>query len=150
MSEAQRAVLVAALGAAAVLARVSVQTARLPANSAERLVAEFRLIRIAALVLAATAGASIGLAAAHEHASGTGLEIALASGFVVLAAFAVTRDPRQALTLIALGFFCHALVDIAHRPGLLAPDVAPRWFLVGCAVYDSVVAAICYWPALRR
>ena len=41
-------------------------------------------------------------------------------------------------------------LDIAHRPGLLSPDLAPRWFLVSCSVYDLVVGALCYLPIFRR
>lgn len=150
MSEAARALAVAALGAAVVLARLAVQAARTPVSAPQRLVEEFRLIRIASLVLAATAGATIGLAVAHEHASGTALEIVLSALLVALSAYAATREPRQGLGLIALGFVAHALVDIGHRPGLLPANIAPRWYLVACAVYDSLVAALCYWPVIRR
>jgi hypothetical protein len=150
VSEAQRALAVAALGAAAVLARLAFQATRASASPAERLVEEFRLIRFASLVLAATGGASVGLAVVNEHVTGTAFEIMVAAGVVALAAIAAMRDPRQALAMIALGFVGHALIDIAHRPGLLPPGLAPRWFFIGCAVYDSIVAAICYWPALRR
>jgi hypothetical protein len=27
---------------------------------------------------------------------------------------------------------------------------APRWYLVGCAVYDVGLAALCYVPLLKR
>jgi hypothetical protein len=150
VSEGLRAVLVLSLGAAAVLARLSWQAARTPVSDGTRLVAEFRVIRLAAILLAATGAIYIGLAVAREHTTGAALEIALAGGFVAVGAIAMTRDPRQALSMLALAFVAHALVDNAHRPGLLPPEFAPRWYLVGCAVYDSVVAAICYWPALRR
>lgn len=150
MSEGFRAVLVLALGAAAVLVRLAWQAARTPASDGTRLVAEFRVIRLAAIMLAATGAIYIGFAVAREQATGAAVEIALAAGFIALAAVAMTRDPRQALAMLALGFVAHALLDIAHRPGLLSPEFAPRWYLVGCAVYDSAVAAICYWPALRR
>jgi formate hydrogenlyase subunit 4 len=150
VSEGLRAVAVLSLGAAAVLLRLSWQAARTPVSDGTRLVAEFRVIRVAAIILAAVGAVYIGLAVAREQTTGAALEIALAAGFVALAAIALTRDPRQALAMLALGFVAHALLDIAHRPGLLPPEFAPRWYLVGCAVYDSAVAAICYWPALRR
>jgi hypothetical protein len=28
--------------------------------------------------------------------------------------------------------------------------VAPRWYSIGCAVYDAYIGALCYWPILRR
>lgn len=149
MSEAQRALAVAALGILAVFVRQAYQAGR-AASAAERLVEEFRLIRFATLVLAATGGASVGLAVVQEHLTGTAFEIMVAAATVALAAIAATRDPRQALTMISVGFVGHALVDIAHRPGLLPPALAPRWYFVACAVFDSFVAAVCYWPALRR
>ena len=142
MSEAARALLVAAIGAAIVLMRMAAQAGRMPASSPERLVEEFRLIRLASLVLGVTAGTTIGLAVAHENAPGTAVEIALAVFVAGLAAYAATCEPRQALGLIALGFVAHALMDIGHRPGLLPNDLVPRWYLIGCAIYDSAVAGI--------
>jgi hypothetical protein len=150
VSEAARALLVAAIGAALVLMRMAAQAGRMPASSPERLVEEFRLIRLASLVLGVTAGTTIGLAVAHENAPGTAVEIALAVFVAGLAAYAATCEPRQALGLIALGFVAHALMDIGHRPGLLPNDLVPRWYLIGCAIYDSAVAGICYWPVFRR
>jgi hypothetical protein len=150
VSEAARALLVAAIGAAIVLMRMAAQAARTPPSSPERLVEEFRLIRLASLVLGATAGTTIGLAVAHQNARGAGIEVALAVFIAGLAAYAATREPRQALGLIALGFVAHALIDIGHRPGLLPDDLVPRWYLIGCAVYDSALAGVCYWPVFRR
>jgi hypothetical protein len=149
VSEAQRALAVAGLGILAVLVRQAYQAAR-AASPAERLVEEFRLIRLGTLVLAATGGVGVGLAVVQEHLTGTAFEIMVAAATVALAGIAATRDPRQALTMISLGFVGHALVDIAHRPGLLPPALAPRWYFVACAVFDSLVAAVCYWPAFRR
>ena len=149
MSEAQRALAVAALGVLAVLARLAYHAARASAP-AERLVEEFRLIRFATLILAATGGAGVGLAVVQEDLTGTAFEIMVAAAVVALASIAAMRDPRQALTMISLGFVGHALVDIAHRPGLLPPALGPRWYFVACAVFDSLGAAICYWPAFRR
>ena len=56
----------------------------------------------------------------------------------------------QALTLLALGFGAHAIVDIAHRPGVLPDGIAPQWYTVGCAIYDVIIGALCYIPILRR
>ena len=78
------------------------------------------------------------------------LEVALAMGFFTAAAVAPFRDPREALTILAVGFGAHAVADVMHRPGLLADGVAPQWYIVGCAVVDLVLGALCYLPVLRR
>jgi hypothetical protein len=150
-TEALRTAAFAFVGLGAGLTYLAVRTAAIPANSPERLVAELRLAQIAALLLAMAAGAYVGLAVAHEARPGVGLDIALAVGFLVVAATTLVRDPRQALTILALAFAAHAVVDVAHRPGWPLPDgVAPRWYSIGCAVYDVYVGALCYWPILRR
>jgi hypothetical protein len=127
------------------------RTASVPVNSPDRLVAELRLAQIAALLLVLSAGAYIGLAVAHEARPGVGFDVALAAGFFVAAASTLVRDPRQALTILALAFAAHAIVDVAHRPGWPLPDgVAPRWYSISCAVYDVYIGALCYFPMLRR
>lgn len=129
----------------------AIQSARVPVSSPDRLVAELRLAQLAALLLAFSAGAYIGLAVAHEGLRGVGFDIALAAGFFVVAASTMVRDPRQALTMLALAFAAHAIVDVAHRPGWPLPDgVAPRWYSIWCAVYDVYIGALCYFPILRR
>jgi hypothetical protein len=62
----------------------------------------------------------------------------------------MVRDPRQALTILSLGFAAHAVLDVAHRPGLLPEGIAPTWYSIGCAVFDVYVGALCYLPVLRR
>ena len=99
------------------LAWLSLRTAAIPVNAPERLVAELRLAQIAALLLALAAGAYVGIAVAHEARPGVGLDIALAIGFFIVAASTLVRDPRHALTILALAFAAHAIVDVAHRPG---------------------------------
>lgn len=150
MSEGLRTLLVAAVAFGAGFCYQSLRTAAIPTSSPERLVAELRLAQIAALLLALSAGAYLGFAATHEARTGVGLDIALSAGFFVLAAYTLTCDPRQALTLLALGFGAHALVDIAHRPGMLPDGIAPDWYSVGCASYDVLIGALCYFPILRR
>ena len=150
MSEALRTAAVA-FGALLVgVAWQSMRTAAVPTASPERLVAELRLAQLAALLLALSAGAYVGFAAANESQPGVGLDIALALGFFTVAAATMVRDPRQALTILALAFAAHAIVDIAHRPGWLPDGIAPRWYAVGCAVYDLFIGALCYFPILRR
>jgi hypothetical protein len=150
VSEALRTVLVAfgALGAG--LAWQAIRTAAIPAASPERLIAELRLAQMAALLLTLSAGAYIGFAVGRENEPGVGVDIALAVCFLLVAAGTMLRDPRQALTIVALAFAAHAVVDIGHRPGLLPDGLAPRWYAVGCAVYDVFIGAVCYLPVLRR
>jgi hypothetical protein len=150
MSEGLRTLLVAAVAVGAGFSVQSFRTAAIPISSPERLISELRLAQIAALLLTLSAGAYLGFAAGHETRTGVGIDIALAAGFFVLAAYTLTCDPRQALTLLALGFGSHALVDIAHRPGGLPDGIAPDWYSVGCASYDVVIGALCYAPILRR
>jgi hypothetical protein len=139
----------AMLGAA--LTWQAVRATMVPVSSPERLVAELRLAQMAALLLSLSAGAYIGLAVAHEAEPGVGVDIALTVGFFVTAAATLVRDPRQALTILALAFAAHAILDVAHRPGWLLPDgMAPRWYSIGCAVYDVYIGALCYLPILRR
>jgi hypothetical protein len=150
MSEGLRTLLVAAVAFGAGFSYQSLRTAAIPTSSPERLIAELRLAQIAALLLALSAGAYLGFAATHEARTGVGLDIAFSAGFFVLAAYTLTCDPRQALTLLALGFGAHALVDIAHRPGMLPDGIAPDWYSVGCASFDVLIGALCYYPILRR
>lgn len=150
MSEAVRTLLVAFVVLAAWYTWQTVRTALIPVASPERLVAELRLAQMAALLLALTGGAYIGLAVANEARPGIGLDVAFAVGFFLVAATTLVRDPRQALTILALAFAAHAILDVAHRPGLLPDGVAPRWFGVGCAVFDVYIGALCYVPILRR
>jgi hypothetical protein len=132
------------------LAWQSIRTAAIPTASPERLIAELRLAQMAALLLALSAGAYVGFAVARENDPGVGLDIALAVAFMLVAAVTMLRDPRQALTIVALAFAAHAVVDVGHRPGLLPDALAPRWYAVGCAVYDVFIGAVCYLPVLRR
>jgi hypothetical protein len=129
---------------------LTARTTAIPASSPERLVAELRLAQMAALVLTLVAGAYVGFAVAHETEPGVGMDIALAIGFLIVAGVAMLRDPREALTLVALAFGAHALLDVAHRPGMLPADMAPRWYAIACAVYDVYLVALCYLPVLRR
>jgi hypothetical protein len=124
--------------------------ARRASGTPDELVAQLRLAQLAALVLVLTAGAYLGLAAREDVRAGVGLDVALALGYTVVAGVATTRDPREALIIVALAFASHALVDILHRPGALPQDLAPPWYGIGCAVHNLVMAAICYVPLLRR
>ena len=151
MTEASQTILVAFVLIGTGVTWQAIQAARVPVNSPDRLVNELRLAQLAGLLLVMSAGAYIGLAVAHEARPGVGFDVALAVGFFVVGAATLVRDPRQALTILALAFAAHAILDVAHRPGWLLPDgVAPRWYSIGCAVYDVYIGALCYLPMLRR
>jgi hypothetical protein len=150
MTEASRTILIAALSVAAGMTWQGIRTAAIPLSSPDRLIAELRLAQIAALVLVATASAYLGFASMPEAQPGAGLDIALALGFGIVAAMTLVRDPRQALTLLALAFAAHAVLDVAHRPGLLPEAIAPRWYALGCALFNVYIGAVTYWPILRR
>lgn len=151
VTEAFQTIVVAFAMLGAALTWQAVRAAMVPVSSPERLVAELRLAQLAALLLSLSAGAYIGLAVAHEAERGVGVDVALSVGFFVTAAATLVRDPRQALTILALAFAAHAILDVAHRPGWLLPDgMAPRWYSIGCAVYDVYIGALCYFPILRR
>ena len=148
MSDTARVLLTAALLSITALGVYVWRLARLDPTGPERLVGELRLAQWAALVLSATGAVSIGLAIANEAAPFGAIEVTLGLAFVVLAALVLQREPRSALWLAASGFVLHALLDIGHRPGGLAP-VAPHWYAVGCAVYDVCLSAVCYWATRR-
>lgn len=150
MSEALRTTLIGFGGLAAGFTWLAVRTAALPPSTPQRLIDELRLAQFAALLLTLTAGAYIGLAAVREHEPGVGLDVALAVGFLIAAGVSMIKEPRQALTIVALAFAAHAVLDVAHRPGLLPEALAPRWYAIGCAVYDVYIGALCYLPVLRR
>ena len=150
MTEAARTCLIAFVALAAGFTWQSIKTTVIPVSSPERLVAELRLAQIAALLLSMVGGAYIGFAAGSEAQPGTGADIAIAVCFFLVAATTLVRDPRQALTILALAFAAHAVVDVAHRPGILPDGIAPRWYSIGCAVYDVYIGALCYLPILTR
>ncbi len=150
MTEGLRTVFVAAAVLTALFSWQSIRTASIAATSPERLVGELRLSQLGALLLCLSAGAYIGIAATHEVSLGVGLDVAMVVGFFLVAAWSMMQDPRAALTVLALAFAAHAVFAVAHRPGLLPDAVVPRWYTIGCAVYDVVIGALCYLPMLRR
>jgi hypothetical protein len=139
---------------AAALSGVAVSTlawrvARLDPSSPDRLIGELRVARWAAILLAGVGGISIGLAAARPGLLVGSADVALGVVFVGWAGVVLQRDPREGLLLAAAAFIAHALVDIAHRPGWLSPEIAPHWYTVGCAIYDVYIAGLCYWARRR-
>ena len=150
MTDGARALLVAGVALAIILIRLALAAVRADPGSPARLVAELRLAQFAAMMLMLSAGAYIGFALAQESTAGSGLDVALAVGFLVVASIAVTRDPRLALTLLALAFAGHAGVDLLHGAGILPSESMPGWYATACAVYDVGVAGVCYFPIVYR
>jgi hypothetical protein len=149
-SEAPRALLLVSIAVLGGMVWMTWRTLRIPASAPDRLVAELRLAQFGAVLLALIAGASLGLTAVNEARPGIAIEAALALAFFSVAITAPLRDPREALTLLALAFGAHAIALISHRPGLLPDRIAPQWFTVGCAVVDFLIGVLCYLPVLRR
>jgi len=150
VSEALRTVVIGFGGLAVGFTWLAARTVAQPASTPQRLIDELRLAQFAALLLTLTAGAYIGLAVVRENEPGVGLDIALAIGFLIAAGLSMIKEPRQALTIVAVAFAAHAVLDIGHRPGMLPEGLAPRWYSIGCAVYDVYIGALCYLPVLRR
>ena len=150
MPDTSHILLITALGIASATTLMTLRIAKMPGSSAERTVAELRLAQIAALLLVMVASAYLGFAALLENRLGGGLDVVLAVGFLIVAITATLREPREALTILALGFIAHALVDILHRPGALPAVITPRWYLVGCAILNLYTAALCYLPVIKR
>jgi hypothetical protein len=141
---------VAAVLSVSAVALLAWRVTRTDPDSPERLIGQLRLAQLAAVLLAAVGAISIGLAvAATTPAPGTHVDAAFGAAFAMLAMLVLLREPRDALLLAAAGFALHAAFDLAHRPGLLRPDIAPRWYLVGNPVHDLLVAALCYWARRR-
>jgi hypothetical protein len=149
VSDSARVLLAAALLSASAFAAFVWRLVRIDQDEPARRVAELRLSQWAAVLLAASAGLPIGLSVSGAGHPLAHLDAALAVGFVVVAGTILQRDPRAGLGLAAAAFLAHALVDVAHRPGWLPADVAPRWLIVGSATYDLCVAALCFWARRR-
>ena len=138
MTDAARALLVACTALALTLIRLSVIATRADPASPQRLIAELRLAQFSAVLLVLTAGVYIGFALAHASTTGSGLEVAL------------TQAPGRALTLLAVAFAGHAVVDLLHGAGILPAEALPNWYATACAIYDVAIAAVCYLPIVRR
>lgn len=143
MTDAARTLLVACalstLAAFAFLLRLRALEPDAPA----RAVGELRAAYAAALMLAMISAAPIGFTLAHAAAPTAALELALALLFGGIAGVMLTREPREALWIGAITFLAHAALDLAHRPGGLSMEIIPHRYLIGCAVFNSVMAAAC-------
>ena len=150
MTDAIRSLVVGAAALGLTFAWLAIHTVRTDATAPDRLVLELRLAQFAALLLVLIAGVYVGFAIVADLASNAGWDVALAIGFLVLASMATTWDPRQALTALTLAFAAHAGIDLLHTIDMLPSEMAPRWYFTACAIYDVVIAGLCYLPILRR
>jgi len=141
--------LTAAVLSASAIAGLAVQIRRHDPSGPHRLIGELRLAQWAAILLAATGALPIGLALATPVEPLGNVDITAGVAFVILAGVIVQSEPRAALRLVVAGFVVHALLDIAHRPGLLSMRVLPRWYAAGCAAYDVALAALCFLASRR-
>jgi hypothetical protein len=113
-------------------------------------IAELRAANVAAIVLAATGASAVGFAVAQPSAPTAALEVAIGLLFVGAAGWMLLRDPHDALLIASVAFLAHAAVDLAHRPGWLSTGLMPHGFLVGAAVYDASIAALCFLARWQR
>jgi hypothetical protein len=149
VSDTARVLLTAAVLSAATLATFAWRLLAVDPDEPARLIGELRLAQWAAVLLAATGAISIGLALGHMAVPMANWDAAIGILFIGIAGFILQRDPREALLILAAAFVVQALVNIAHRPGWLTPDLAPRWFTIGCAMYDVLLAGVCFWARRR-
>jgi hypothetical protein len=149
VTDTARLLLTIAALSAVVMAALTWNVLRGESASPARLIAQLRVSQWAAIMLAAVGGISIGLSVAAEAVPSATLDVTIGAVLVLAAAAVIQREPRAALIIAATAFVAHALTDLAHRPGWLSPDLSPRWYVVGSAIYDVCVAALCY-VATRR
>jgi hypothetical protein len=141
--------LTAGVLSAIALATFAWRVTRIDVEDSDRLIGELRLMQWAGVIMAGVSAVPMGLALAATTAPLAHLDVAVAAIFVGLAGLVLQRDPREGLLLACFGFLAHALLDIAHRPGWLAPDLAPRWYTIGCAIHNVFLAAWCFWARRR-
>ena len=143
MTDAARTLLVACgLSIAAALVFL-VRLRALEPDAPERAVGELRAAYAAALMLAVVGAIPIGFTLTHATAPTAALELSLALLFCGVAGVVLTREPREALWIAAIAFLAHAALDLAHRPGALSLEIFPHRYLIGCAVFNTVLAAAC-------
>jgi len=143
VTETARVLLTAVILSAVALGVFTWRLTRAASGSPERLVAQLHLSQWAALVLAVQGALSLGLAVSSESAP-FAVSDALLGVLPILAAALVLRcEPVVALHVAAITLGLHAGLAFAHRPGLLAPDLAPAWFWLGQATYSLYTATLC-------
>jgi hypothetical protein len=149
VTDTARVVLTASVLSALALSTFAWQVTRIDPEETDRLIGELRLAQWMAVVLAAVGAVPLGLAIAAPGVPLANIDAALSVLFIGLAGIVLQRDPREGLLLASAGFVLHALADIAHRPGWLSSELAPRWFTIGCAMQNVYLAAWCFWTRRR-
>ena len=149
MNDTARVLLTAAILSGLTIVTFAWRITRLDREEPARLIGELRLAQWAAVLLAGVAMIPLGLVLASPDVVRGNIDAAIAVIFLGLSGLLLQRDPRDGLLFVSGAFVLHALVDTLHRPGWLSPDLAPRWFTVGCAIYNVVVAAVCYLARRR-
>tara|TARA_B100000029_G_scaffold282148_1_gene276121 strand:+ start:1854 stop:2303 length:450 start_codon:yes stop_codon:yes gene_type:complete len=128
---------------------ISNQAINMQTSHPNRLITQLRLSQYAALLMVLTNGVYIGLALAHEQQPRFELEIALSTGFILLATITTTWAPEKALTVLSIGWIMHAILDLAHIAEVLSV-IQPSWYSTACAMHNVVLAGFCYLPVWRR
>ena len=141
--------LVAVVLTGAGLGAFAMRVARMDPGGPQRLIGELRLSQWMALLLATVGGAWTGAAVTGAALPLGTVEMTFSIATMIFAAWTLHHETKQSLQLLSLGFVVHALIDISHRPNWLAADLAPRWFVVGCAATNLYLAAVCYWAQRR-
>jgi hypothetical protein len=149
VTDTARLLLVAAVLSASAIGAFVWRLSRLDPGGPARLVGELRLAQSAAVLLALTGGAWVGLGAAHHAELLSGVDVSIGIVYAILAVVALQLEPRSSLLVLAAAFVLHALVDIGHRPGALSTAIAPRWLLAGCAAYNVCLGALCFLARRR-
>lgn len=143
MTDTARVLLTAGILSAVGLSAFAWRLTRPGRPAHEYLIDQLTLSQWAALLLAATGAAGIGLAVGAAATPQSLVEVL--AGIVTMAAgvLVLRREPRQALLIAGVLLVLHALFDVAHRPALLTTEVVPQWWAVGTALYDVHIAALC-------
>src|SRR5262245_60058656 len=123
MTDTVHVLLAAALLSGAAVSLLVWRVIQIDPSQPERLVGELRVARWAAVLVAAVGASSLGLAVGSPGVPLAGADAALGAVFVGVAGIVLQRDPREGLYVAAAALVLHALIDIAHRPGWLSPDV---------------------------
>ena len=149
MTDTARVLLTAAILSAATVSIFAWKITRIDREEPARLIGELRLAQWAAVLLAGVGMVPLGLVIAAPTTVTGNFDAAFGVIFVGLAGLILQRDPHEGLLLVTGAFLLHALLDILHRPGWLSPDLSPRWFTIGCAIYNVVIAVVCYLARRR-
>jgi hypothetical protein len=149
VSDTARVLLTAAILSAVTVSTFAWRLTQLDREETARLIGELRLAQWGAILLAGMASIPLGLVLRAPVDVTANVDAALSVIFVGLAGLILQRDPREGLLLVSGAFLLHALADIAHRPGWLSADLAPRWYTIGCATYNVFLAGVCYWARRR-